>query len=265
MKKASFATVFMIVGLCAVAACFWANGVAVKPAADDGMAPRAQREGRMIDGHSLVWGENVGWVDLGSRRGDLRIGSNVLAGWVWFENVGWVCVGSGKPLDGKRYSNRLMDDWGVNNDGAGNLYGYAWSETAGWINFKTDRSRVTLDANGCFYGYAWGENVGWIHFGAGGDARYLAKATPRPWREIGTESERRFSGNGGGGESYMRGDNVPPSGLKRGSERYDEHAGILCMGMVAGDGYYGYVRHDERPVCIEFGRESDYIRGPPVI
>ncbi|MEJ2746286.1 MAG: hypothetical protein P8123_11485, partial [bacterium] len=231
--------------------------------------PSFAKEGRIVEGNNMVWGENAGWVNLKARNGNLRIGSNVLAGWVWFENIGWVCVGNGKPLDGKRYSNRRVDDWGINNDGKGNLSGFAWSEVAGWINFSASHARVHLDEKGRFCGYAWGENVGWIKFGPGGRVKYLAKATPGPWKEIGVETEGRFAGNGCSGESYVRSDHIPPSGLTRNSKRYDENAGILCMGMVDEDVYYGYVRHDDKPVCkpvcIEFGRESDYIRGPPVI
>lgn len=221
-------------------------------------------EGCIIDGHNLVWGENTGWVNLRARHGDLRIGSNVLAGWIWLENCGWVCVGDGKPLEGKYYSNRSAYDWGVNNDGTGNLSGYAWSELTGWINFDTSHSHVSLDEKGQFRGYAWGENVGWIKFCPGGRVRYLAKASPGPWREIGTEAERRFAGNGGG-ESYVRSGHVPVCGLNRSNERYDENAGILCVSRSNRDEFCGYARAFEKPVYIDYGKESEYIRGPPLI
>jgi hypothetical protein len=223
------------------------------------------KEGRIVDGHSLVWGENTGWVNLKAQHGDLRIGSNVLAGWIWLESCGWVCAGDGAPLDNRRYSNRSAYDWGVNNDGRGNLSGYAWSEVTGWLNFGTSHSHVCLDEKGQFRGYAWGENVGWIRFGPGGRVKYLAKASPGPWKEIGTEAERRLAGNGTEGESYVRSGRVPVCGLNHGSERYDEHAGVLCAGVVDGSDEYGHLRLFDKPVCIDYEKGNDYIRGPPRI
>ena len=155
------------------------------------MAPA--KIGRIIEGHNFIWGESIGWVNLKVTYADLKIGSNILAGWIWLENCGWVCLGEGRPLDGGRYSNRSASDWGVNNDGRGQLSGFAWSEVTGWISFRTGHSRVYLDKTGQFYGYAWGENVGWMHFGPGGRVSYLAKADPGPWGDIGQESEGRLA------------------------------------------------------------------------
>ncbi|MCX6354080.1 MAG: hypothetical protein NTZ78_04130, partial [Candidatus Aureabacteria bacterium] len=123
--------------------------------------------GRIIEGHNLIWGENVGWVNLRTTHTDLKIGSNILEGWIWLENCGWVSLGEGHPLNGERYSNRRGYDWGVNNDCQGKLSGYAWSEVTGWISFHTSHSQVHLAETGHLYGYAWGENVGWMHFGPG--------------------------------------------------------------------------------------------------
>ena len=53
---------------------------------------------------------------------------------------------------------------------AGNLFGLAWSENAGWINFDTaaalgpfgQQARFDTSSDR-FLGYAWGENIGWIN------------------------------------------------------------------------------------------------------
>lgn len=223
------------------------------------------KEGRVVDGCNLVWGESAGWVNLKPRDADLRIGSNILAGWIWLENCGWVCVGDGKPREGKHYANRGVRDWGVNNDGWGNLSGYAWSEITGWISFRTSHSRVYLDEKGQFRGYAWSENIGWIRFGSGGRVRYLAKANPGPWKEIGTESAGRLVGNGDG-ESYVRSGHVPVSGLNRGGERFDESVGVLRPGVVVGGGEcIGYARAFGRPIYIDHDKGRLHIRGPPGI
>lgn len=62
----------------------------------------------------------------------------------------------------------------MNNDGAGNLSGYAWGTNVGWINFDPDGDEgVTIDpGSGDFSGYAWGENVGWINFNGSGPVSY---------------------------------------------------------------------------------------------
>jgi len=45
---------------------------------------------------------------------------------------------------------------------------YAWSENAGWMNFKamTGTYGVSVGTE-CLYGYVWAENIGWIHLGQG--------------------------------------------------------------------------------------------------
>jgi len=94
--------------------------------------------------------------------------------------------------------------------------------------------------------------------------RYLAKADPGPWKEIGTEAGGRLAGNGGRGESYVGGGHVPVCGLSRSNERYDGNAGILCLRTVNGNGLYGYLRVFEKPVYIDVGKGCSYIRGPPM-
>lgn len=227
--------------------------------------PSFAKEGRVVEGNNMVWGENSGWVNLGARHGGLRIGSNVLAGWIWFENCGWTCVGDGKPQSGKHYSNESARDWGVNNDGKGNLSGFAWSEVAGWINFSASHSRVHLDTQGRFCGYAWGENVGWIKFGPGGRVNYLAKADPGPWREIGTDELGILIGRGGSGGSIEGNGVVAVSGLARCSERYDENAGVVWVYAASGDAAGECHEVVETPVQITDWDNRGYIRGPPAL
>jgi len=45
-----------------------------------------------------------------------------------------------------------------------NLYGYAWSETIGWINFNGSNYGVASDSDGNLWGYAWAEHIGWVTF-----------------------------------------------------------------------------------------------------
>jgi hypothetical protein len=62
----------------------------------------------------------------------------------------------------------------VTNDGFGVLSGFAWSENAGWLNFRPTTCApdatcgVRIDpATGYFFGRAWGENIGWLTFASG--------------------------------------------------------------------------------------------------
>jgi len=49
----------------------------------------------------------------------------------------------------------------------GSLSGYAWSSSAGWVNFNPTHGGVTIDpVSGSLSGWAWAENIGWIHLAA---------------------------------------------------------------------------------------------------
>ncbi|MDP3975046.1 MAG: hypothetical protein Q8P88_02040 [Candidatus Jorgensenbacteria bacterium] len=65
-------------------------------------------------------------------------------------------------------------------DASGNLTGYAWNDTIGWISFNCNQSShggsndcassnysISIDANGNFSGYAWNDISGWINFNGG--------------------------------------------------------------------------------------------------
>jgi len=218
--------------------------------------------GRIIEGCNLIWGENVGWVNLKTAHPELKIGSNILAGWIWIENCGWVCLGDGHPLDARRYSNRGSCDWGVNNDGRGKLSGFAWSEVTGWINFQTSHSRIYLDKTGQFYGYAWGENVGWMHFGPGLAVQYLAKADRGPWKEIGPEPGSRFAG--GHDDSEMSSSSVPVTGLNNSYQRYTTDAWTVCLLRIGRDDSSAHIRCSDVPVYISSLAKLTPIRAPPV-
>ncbi len=75
----------------------------------------------------------------------------------------------------------------------GNISGtnkYAWSENAGWLNFRPDYGGVTVIADspgsghGHLEGYAWLENAGWVRLGScvGCAASYVyANSTKDDW------------------------------------------------------------------------------------
>jgi hypothetical protein len=112
-----------------------------------------------------AWSETSGWLNFNGTNNDVTVYNDHLEGYVWVENIGLIRLGTHTSGGEHTYANTSATDYGVNNDGSGNLSGYGWSETAGWINFNSSHSQVTINANsGDFDGYAWAENVGWIHF-----------------------------------------------------------------------------------------------------
>ncbi|MCX6354998.1 MAG: hypothetical protein NTZ78_08865 [Candidatus Aureabacteria bacterium] len=228
-----------------------------------GLGAGIPKIGAIIEGNNLIWGESIGWVNLKTAHGELKIGSNILAGWIWLENCGWVCLGNGHPLEGRRYSNRGASDWGINNDGKGNLSGYAWSEVTGWISFRTGHSHAYLHSSGQFYGYAWGENVGWMHLGPGRRVRYLTKADPGPWKKIGPEPASRFAGRRD--DSEMSSGSIPAVCVNINHEKYDEDADSVCVLRLGRDDFCTHTRRHDTPVYIIDLAKLSPIRAPPVI
>ena len=130
------------------------------------------------NGSQYVWSENAGWLNAepnGEGGPGIEVTDTELSGYLWGENFGWVsvsCVNTGSCG---------TVDFGVTNDGAGNLAGYAWAENVGWISFScenrnscgTSNYGVIIDPDtGFFDGRAWAENIGWISFGPVGDSLF---------------------------------------------------------------------------------------------
>jgi len=86
--------------------------------------------------YKYAYGENIGWINLGTSGGNVHITDSAITGYAWSENYGWINL---NPANG-----------GVLNDGNGNLSGNAWGENLGWIDF----GNVGIDSFGSFSGTA---------------------------------------------------------------------------------------------------------------
>src|SRR5690349_25056592 len=113
--------------------------------------------------HRYAYAANGGWIDWrGNTNNGAVIGDYVCSGFIYAANVGWMNLGSGNPTNGIRYQNLFNGDFGVNQDGLGNLRGYAYGANIGWITFENIGAPKVDLKTGNFSGYAYSANCGWI-------------------------------------------------------------------------------------------------------
>jgi len=133
------------------------------------------------DEEHWVWNDVIGWSNWHDARHNIMVGGNELKGYAGSE-VGPIILNCATTPDGDICAS-YSQPFKVNNDGAGNLSGWAWNDVIGWISFcgnGTDYStwdgglgkwvcpssttyRVKVDA-GYFKDYAWNDIVGWFGF-----------------------------------------------------------------------------------------------------
>ena len=100
--------------------------------------------------NSFAWGENIGWVDFA----DTEVTETELTGYSYSSNTGWISLNCST-------TNTCADaDYGVVNNGLGDLSGYAWGENIGWVDF----GGVSINTEGDFLGYAYSPNIGYVSF-----------------------------------------------------------------------------------------------------
>ena len=87
--------------------------------------------------NSFAYGANLGWMNgVGDTNNGAVIGEYGCSGYIYSANVGWINLGSGSPANQIQYQNNSASDFGVNQDGAGNLSGCAYGANIGWITFE---------------------------------------------------------------------------------------------------------------------------------
>lgn len=116
-----------------------------------------------------AWNDAIGWIDFYT-PGTVTVGSSGLTGYA-SSSVGQISLDCATSPSGNICG---TSNYTVANDGSGNLSGWAWNDTVGWISFcggnststcpGTTSYRVTIDANGNFQGWAWNDTIGWIDF-----------------------------------------------------------------------------------------------------
>lgn len=127
-----------------------------------------------------AWNDEIGWIDFnpgGSGNGNVNVLSSQLQGYA-SSSAGVIALDCATSP-----STSCTIPYGVVNDGAGDLSGWAWNDEVGWISFYWGNTSanptagtttlcqsyngycgVTIDGAGVFHGWAWNDTVGWISF-----------------------------------------------------------------------------------------------------
>ena len=134
-------------------------------------APYASGTTNIDFSNRWAWNDVIGWMDFYS-TGNVNVLAGKLQGYAT-SSVGYIALHCDSSPNGNICGS---SNFGVTNDGAGNLSGWAWNDEIGWISFDcrvtvdnclSSVYQVTIDANGNFGGWAWNDVVGWISFGCG--------------------------------------------------------------------------------------------------
>jgi hypothetical protein len=123
------------------------------------------RAGTSIDAtNRYAYAGNLGWINwVADTNNGAVIGEYVCSGNLYSENTGWINLGSGSPANKIQYQNNSGTDYGVNQDGLGNLTGDAWSANIGWVVFEQTYGQPKVNLyNGQLSGSIWSANCGWI-------------------------------------------------------------------------------------------------------
>ncbi len=122
-----------------------------------------------------AWNDLIGWMNFYSTS-NINVGTTQLTGYA-SSSAGDISLDCATTRIGNICG---TSNYKVLNDGVGNLSGWAWNDTYGWISFCGSASTSTADcplsvnyrvlidpATGDFSQYAWNDILGWISFNCG--------------------------------------------------------------------------------------------------
>ena len=112
-----------------------------------------------------AWNNAIGWIDFGN--GEVEVTNSELKGYA-SSSVGYIALDCATtPTPPAADCAGGAGNWGVVNDGLGNLSGWGWNDNIGWISFfgvSPDYSVTFNTSSGFFSGWAWNDVIGWISF-----------------------------------------------------------------------------------------------------
>jgi len=115
-----------------------------------------------------AWNDIVGWIDFYNTQA-VFVNNQHIRGYA-SSSAGYISLDCSLSPAGNVCG---KSNYGVTNDGNGNLSNWAWNDEYGWISFNCnnytggcDRSNyeVYINSAGDFEGYAWNDAIGWISF-----------------------------------------------------------------------------------------------------
>ncbi len=152
-----------------------------------------------------AWNDLVGWFDFYNTL-TVKVTSYKLEGYASTTSIGYFSLDCKTSPIGDICG---TSEYGVCNgykphqngtcegdeNNLGNLSGYAWNDTIGWVAFCVggqtttcpgyidgNRYRVTIDSEGDFRGYAWNDLIGWISFNNLNHSGNIAYKVNTSWR-----------------------------------------------------------------------------------
>jgi len=135
-----------------------------------------------------AWDDVDGWWDFYSTNSVYVWGSRIdgyassTVGEISFNcantSIGSICESSNYGICNGLTATHNTDGTCTDGDAYGDLSGYAWNDTIGWISFSCTNHNPTcshrgtgvgdygvyIDGAGDFHGYAWNDVIGWISF-----------------------------------------------------------------------------------------------------
>jgi hypothetical protein len=116
----------------------------------------------------FAWNDVIGWIDLYNTN-SIVVSPTGVSGYA-SSSAGSISLDCSTSPAGNICG---TSNYRVTNDGLGNLSGWGWNDSYGWISFDcnnnagcgTSNYRVLVNpTTGVFTGYAWNDLIGWISF-----------------------------------------------------------------------------------------------------
>jgi hypothetical protein len=159
----------------------------------------------------FAWNDIIGWLDFYTTN-NVTVGVSQLSGYA-SSSAGSISLDCATSPGGSVCG---TSNYKVKNDGNGNLSGWAWNDTYGWISFYWGNASadntlattplcqgfagycgVTISSSGVFSGWAWNDAIGWISFncsntGSCGTSNYDVVTAWAPVASGGTLDSQTF-------------------------------------------------------------------------
>lgn len=161
-----------------------------------------------------AWNEAIGWIDF-YESNTVVVQNDKLIGYA-SSSVGDISLDCATTRNGNICG---TSNYGVTNDGGGDLSGWGWNDVYGWISFCGGQStadcpgsvsyRVSIDNSGFFQNFAWSDAVGWISFncadilgGCSSNPNYSVRTSWIPVAASGTLDSNIFDTGVAGGAQF---------------------------------------------------------------